>query len=730
MKKFRKLVIGGIESKIVTLILIAMILVAGVFFVATAMQSRMLSDLAEETSGRQQSAVTSATADVVNQVIDESMSRTAELEAEVTDELFRDLVSAVRMMGEYAGKLFDDPDANPRAAWQRPDASNDGTISAQMIFAEGVEESEVSDRLGLIANMSDMMLSLCRAYGIEGAYIGIKEGVMLSVNTAAGEWVREDGSYVSFDPRERYWYRQAAEAGELVLTDAETDHATGEMCVTCAMPIYDADGTLQAVVGADLFLTDLQKMVAESAQGGGYLAVVNQNGHVILSPKTKGVFRVQNSAEAEDLRNSDNAMLSLVIRDALNGKSGIKLVRLDDDTYYVVGVSMKTAGWALIGLFSQQAARQPVETLRNEYQAIQGEASAVYLEKSAGTQRFILVLLIALFAVMLGGALFAGRRIVKPLNTITKRISEIGGDNLEFKMESGYRTGDEVEELARSFADLSHKTIEYVEQVKQVTAEKERIGTELHMATKIQEGMLPSIFPPYPDRDEFDLYARMDPAKEVGGDFYDFFLTDEDHLALVMADVSGKGVPAALFMMVSKALLKNSALTGKSPGEILSSVNDTICSNNKMEMFVTVWMGILEISTGKVTAANAGHEYPVICRGDRGFELFKDRHGFVIGGMDGMRYKEYELMLNPGDRLFLYTDGLPEATDAEEELFGTDRMIAALNSVVNGTPAEILRGVQDEVNFFVGDAEQFDDLTMLCLEYKGRDGKRTGEEDR
>ena len=216
----------------------------------------------------------------------------------------------------------------------------------------------------------------------------------------------------------------------------------------------------------------------------------------------------------------------------------------------------------------------------------------------------------------------------------------------------------------------------------------------------------------------------------MGGDFYDFFLTDEDHLALVMADVSGKGVPAALFMMVSKALLKNSALTGKSPGEILSSVNETICSNNKMEMFVTVWMGILEISTGKVTAANAGHEYPVICRGDRGFELFKDRHGFVIGGMDGMRYKEYELMLNPGDRLFLYTDGLPEATDADEELFGTDRMIAALNSVVNGTPADILRGVQDEVNFFVGDAEQFDDLTMLCLEYKGRDGKRTGEEDR
>jgi sigma-B regulation protein RsbU (phosphoserine phosphatase) len=291
---------------------------------------------------------------------------------------------------------------------------------------------------------------------------------------------------------------------------------------------------------------------------------------------------------------------------------------------------------------------------------------------------------------------------------------------MEFRMEDAYRTGDEVEELAQSFADLSRKTVEYVDEVKRVTAEKERIGTELHMANQIQEGMLPSIFPPYPDRSEFDLYATMNPAKEVGGDFYDFFLIDEDHLALVMADVSGKGVPAALFMMVSKALLKNSAMMGKSPAEILSTVNDTICSNNKMQMFVTVWMGILEISTGRITAANAGHEYPAICQNGGAFALYKDRHGFVVGGMEGMRYKEYELTLSPGDRLFLYTDGVPEATDADEALFGTERMIAALNDAPNGSPGDVLAAVQKSVDAFVGDAEQFDDLTMLCLTYRGK----------
>ena len=212
----------------------------------------------------------------------------------------------------------------------------------------------------------------------------------------------------------------------------------------------------------------------------------------------------------------------------------------------------------------------------------------------------------------------------------------------------------------------------------------------------------------------------MDPAKEVGGDFYDFFLIDEDHLCLVMADVSGKGIPAALFMMISKVILQSCAMLGRSAGEILMKMNEAICSNNKMEMFITVWIGILEISTGKMTAANAGHEYPVLMRAGEEFRIFKDKHGFVIGGMAGMNYKEYEIQLNPGDKLFVYTDGVPEATDGEKNMFGTERMLAALNRAKDGTPEETLKSVRQAVDGFVKDAEQFDDLTMLCMEYKGK----------
>ncbi len=257
--------------------------------------------------------------------------------------------------------------------------------------------------------------------------------------------------------------------------------------------------------------------------------------------------------------------------------------------------------------------------------------------------------------------------------------------------------------------------------------EKERIATELALATRIQANTLPKVFPPFPERREFDLYASMDPAKEVGGDLYDFFLIDEDHLCLVIGDVSGKGVPASLFMMLASALIHHVAMHETSPARILGAVNEEICSRNPEEMFVTVWLGVLELSTGILTAASAGHEYPALKQADGSFELFKDRHGFVIGGMENVRYREYTLHLTPGDKLFVYTDGVPEATDANQQMFGTDRMISALRTRENGTPEEILGAVTDAVAAFVGKAQQFDDLTMLCVAYHGRQDAFSGE---
>jgi serine phosphatase RsbU (regulator of sigma subunit) len=247
----------------------------------------------------------------------------------------------------------------------------------------------------------------------------------------------------------------------------------------------------------------------------------------------------------------------------------------------------------------------------------------------------------------------------------------------------------------------------------------DRIETELNMASNIQSHMLPHIYPAFPDRSEFDIYASMKPAKEVGGDFYDYFLLDNDNLGVVMADVSGKGVPAALFMMISKTLVENYTLIYKDPQTAIEAVNNQICKNNPEDMFVTVWLAVLNLRNGKLKAINAGHEAPAFKQAGEDFVLINNKHGLVVGAMEGIKYKSYELELKPDSKLFLYTDGVAEATNASNELYGTDRMISALRNAQDGTPKQILDRIHDSIDLFVGKAPQFDDITMLCLHYKG-----------
>ena len=285
-----------------------------------------------------------------------------------------------------------------------------------------------------------------------------------------------------------------------------------------------------------------------------------------------------------------------------------------------------------------------------------------------------------------------------------------------------YRYGyGEVSTLTRTCVNMAEEIDSYTQNLEHVTAEKERISTELDVASNIQQDMLPGIFPPFPDRKEIDLYASMTPAREVGGDFYDFFFIDNEHLALVIADVSDKGVPASLFMVISKTLLQNHALLGGTPKEILSYVNHQLCQNNDSMMFCTVWLGILDLTTGKVVAANAGHEYPAILRNGDKFEMLKGRHDPPLGIRDGLNFREYEFTLAPGDVIFQYTDGVTEGTNVQKEEFGEERLMRALNENTGGTTEEIVGRVYNAIRSFAEEEPQFDDITMLCLKYLGSD---------
>lgn len=306
---------------------------------------------------------------------------------------------------------------------------------------------------------------------------------------------------------------------------------------------------------------------------------------------------------------------------------------------------------------------------------------------------------------------------VSKLQRIVLKYREDKDSEAVVKSTAEMNVRNELGRLSDDIAGLAKEIDQYTEDNIRLVGEKERVSAELDMARKIQTEQLPNVFPAFPDRKEFDIYASMTPAKEVGGDFYDFFFIDDDHLAMVMADVSGKGVPAALFMMMSKMLINNYAMMGLTPHEVLERTNETICKNNKQKMFVTVWLGILEISTGKVTASNAGHEYPVIRRPEGRFEILKDEHGFVIGGLNKVKYKDYEFSLESGSTVFVYTDGIPEATDSDNKMFGMDRLTEALNHEPDGSPEKLLHNVNDAVRSFVREAPQFDDLTMMAVKY-------------
>ena len=357
--------------------------------------------------------------------------------------------------------------------------------------------------------------------------------------------------------------------------------------------------------------------------------------------------------------------------------------------------------------------------MEDEFEAFRSGAIASFHKEMFHARNILILLVVFIVAAGMISAYSITQRIIDPLNTITRRVASLGVRNMQFKMEDKYRTGDEIEVLAESFAKQSARTVLYIDQIKRVTAEKERIGAELDMASQIQASQLPRLFPPFPNRKEFSLFASMKPAKEVGGDFYDFFMIDRDHIGLVMADVSGKGVPAALLMMVARVLVKSSLQNGKGPGEALESVNNQLCESNEAELFVTVWAAVIQISTGKGTAANAGHEHPALRRANGSYELVSYRHSPAVATMEGMPYKEHSFELHPGDSLFVYTDGVAEATNAQNELFGTDRMLEALNRNPDAPPEEVLSNVMDGINAFVAGAQQFDDITMLCLKYNG-----------
>ena len=718
-KKFRPL-----RSKITFTIIIVVILsllgIGAVFLINTNRVSKTLIN-----SNKQMSQTSrSMSFESMEKLTRVRLQEVAEDKAELADRMFYEFERAVRMAASAAEKLYEDPESYPERDIAEPDPANDGTLTLQVLYASNTDpkDEEIVREVRLLGNLQELLYAInANDDSIASNYFASETGIMVQADYISAKKFDAQGKLMPLDAKDRPWYIGAKETGDVYLTPVTRDLHTPQMGVMCGVPVYH-DGKLMGVAGAGMYLDLLSRMIENVDLGDkGNICIVNDLGRILFSNLKTGSLSVEESTT--DLRYSSNEDLRSLVKEALNGEEGVKQLLLDGaQCYYAAYAPMKTVGWSVFVVLAKDEVDAPTAALQKDLDRI---AAASEEEADGQARRAVLIFITVIAAALCVAAvvsLILSNRIVRPIRQLTDEVGRVKGEDLDFKWETD--TGDETQLLAEAFQSLTGRMKTYVSDIEKITAEKERIGTELELATRIQADMLPGIFPAFPDRKDFDIYASMTPAKEVGGDFYDFFLLDKNHLALVIADVSGKGVPAALFMMGSMILIRNEVKNGLSPANVLRRINDQICSGNREDMFITVWLGILDLSTGKLTAANAGHEYPALKQPDGSFELIKDPHGFVIGGLPDESYTEYEWQLRPGAKIFVYTDGVPEAGESRSALYGTDRMMEALRTAENESPEKILAAVDASVRKYVGDAPQFDDVTMLCVEYKGQETDR------
>ncbi len=604
-----------------------------------------------------------------------------------------------------------------------PNKKKKGMLSLQFMQAEDANPTpEDLSLLRKLASLEPMMREMIEGneYFTEDLIIALPCGISLNMDTMADVKFDEGGNPVYFDARTRPWWNGARVTKKYFQALPSYSELLGETELEFGVPVY-VDDELVAVVEGSLSMARIEKELANSTYGStSFFTIMNNDGIIIYSPRTTGELALDRTYK-KSIRDSGNELLIELLDAGKNEEQGFGKVEIDGESFFVAYGNRVTEHWQLFMFVEEDELDKPTQELVDMIYYI-NDGTIDEFGKSFLRSSWIILLVTV---ILVGIAVFATRlfadRITRPIDHMTENVGSITGESFNFDMDDIYRTGDEIEVLAGTFAELSERTKKYINEITDITAEKERIAAELSVAAKIQSAMLPKNFPIFPERKEFDLYATMTPAKEVGGDFYDMYLLDDDHLCLVMGDVSGKGVPAALFMVISKTMLKNRAYVGGKPSEILRDVNNSLCEGNDENMFVTVWLGILTISTGELIHASAGHEYPVLQKKGEEYKLIETDNGLVLGFMKDLEYEDLIFELKSGDSLFTYTDGLPEATNAEDQRLELEGMMTGINKHKDDEPSELLADIQKEVDAFVKEAPQFDDLTMMILKYYGGD---------
>lgn len=611
---------------------------------------------------------------------------------------------AVSYAQDVSGNMKNIEDSVRLTAMDIADLYDGGTESASefpdscVYLQPGVSWEAVEAEFLQVKGARDLIDNAANTYRDVSAIYYVSESGMLLSNIEVDYSAGGD----RIDRRTRDWYTGALEAGGIYWTEIYQDALSGQQALTCSCPVRDRRGAVRGVVALDIYLDRIcNAILANSSDLFVYSFIADGKGERIAENGTPGELEIDEEVQAIISSGKESSVEIYPGKQVILGHARIPV-----------------NGWSFFVLMDYDTITGPANHVGESIARSNDQFLAFLDERIRWVCLAFLFVAVVMIALVFFVASRLARSIVRPVEELTEGVEKISTGDLDYRLT--VQAEGEIGELAAAFQKMTVDLREYIDHLEHVTAEKERIGAELDIAKNIQKSMLPCSFPAFPDRKEFDVYATMEPAKEVGGDFYDFFMVDDEHLAIVIADVSGKGVPAALFMVIGKTLIKDHTQPGRDLGEVFSEVNNLLCESNSEGLFITAFEGVLHLVTGEFRYVNAGHEIPFLCKKGGKFEPFPVKAGFVLAGMEGMEYSCGLLTMKPGDQIFQYTDGVTEAANCDNELYGMERLGSILAVSSGLSPDRLLPRVKADIEVFVDKAPQFDDITMLCLEYKGK----------
>lgn len=711
---FKSLFKMSIKSKILLLILIVSLLSLSILLIITYRGMQKQGEYAVTRSSELGKDAANRSKTALEEQVKANLTRLVKIQASISNDFFSDIEMQVTIMRHFSSVLRNNKINSDLSSKINIDKSQP-ELKYLLRTAPNVSQSYIQEDLNILKNLGVVFNPLLQNNkDIEQIFLGTAKGMNLLWPASSAEAVKD------YDPRTRAWYKDAVARKGSGWTDLFKAASTQKQLVACSEPVYDNKGNLLGVIGITVSIEGLMNIITTQVKDLGYAFLIDNKGNVIACP---GIDKAnwERDYGKEGLLKTNNQTVNTAIKRMMKGDSDFSIIKLNSGDKYIGFAPIKATGWSIAVVISvNEAIKIAIETedkIITSTKETRKELDNFLLNTQIvmGLAFIVIIILVIIISIQFSN------RLSKPIMQLSACVEIAGTGNLDSKL--FIHTGDEIELLSNGFNKMMDDLKVHIEEIKRVTSEKEKIESELKIATSIQASMLPRNFPPFPNRKEFEIYASMVPAKEVGGDLYDFFFVTENKFCFVIGDVSGKGVTAALFMVRALTLLKSEALRQKddiTPESVFYNVNNALNENNEENLFITSFIVVIDLATGLIEYSNAGHNPPMIKKNEEHkFDYLKTKKSFVMGGMPDFKYKKESYQLNKGDYFFLYTDGVTEAMDAQSKQYSEARLEKVLTDIEDLDVNKLLKIVSKDIEDFVQDNPASDDITMLAFKYNG-----------